>query len=816
MADAENNLANSVVDERSLIPAGYATAFSRNLAGGSPTAITHPYENPASRYAEGLVLRHGESVVHPLPVKDLRSVLSGLGSNRPMSHRVITPVAPRYELPRPPQPLPPVQPLVLAPPPAGCGTSPTNVAFIGDVGEFVMARYQQNSAACVGGGIVAGGNVEGPTTSTDNAVARYDGTSGKVIQNSDLVVNDPAPEGIVVHTPDPDGSLAQALVVRPGNPSGAATGPGAKLTLKGGDAGSADPGFDGGDVEIYGGSQPAGGNPGQVKIGATQTNGVTIGASGKTNTMQGTTTIPGTDLVTPGLAIQGDINTGVAGTGSDVLSLVASGSYGLVVDGTSPGTPVVDIPGFLKNPVGIGLTLQSSRPSQLSSYGNGIWAKAWTATNTARLLNHYDGANDQLLMAGGFTRQRTAITGSTTLTAQDMGALIPVTVSGSASVTLPPAGSVPAGGGIGLFRTDASGFAVTILRNGTDTINSNTNSWALFESMDLGRTRHVLWFISDGSSNWTVLPFPFIANTGILKPTAGGTGFGSYAVGDLLFADTTLSLAKLADIATGNALISGGVNIAPSWGKIGLTTHVSGTLPIANGGTGATSENVALDFLIGGATEETSPAKGDFVGIKDVSAGPGRKMTLENLLKVVNDLTEDTSPDGASDFLLSYDASASGARKVKPNNLPPTGTKITYVTADEARTNATPTDSIYLIYNMAANTKYKVRGLCFFNLNVVATGLKFGFNIPSATINSMKVMAKLLDGTGYFLVNRATGSSTFWNTAGTTNTNFQIEIDGTIEIGGTGGNFAIIFSRSIGSGTTTLQRNSYLEFTKIV
>jgi len=69
----------------------------------------------------------------------------------------------------------------------------------------------------------------------------------------------------------------------------------------------------------------------------------------------------------------------------------------------------------------------------------------------------------------------------------------------------------------------------------------------------------------------------------------GGTGQTSYAVGDLLYANTTTTLAKLADVATGNALISGGVGVAPSYGKIGLTTHVSGTLPVANGGTGATT-----------------------------------------------------------------------------------------------------------------------------------------------------------------------------------------------------------------------------------
>lgn len=72
-----------------------------------------------------------------------------------------------------------------------------------------------------------------------------------------------------------------------------------------------------------------------------------------------------------------------------------------------------------------------------------------------------------------------------------------------------------------------------------------------------------------------------------LVATSGGTGQASYAIGDLLYASTTTALSKLADVATGNSLISGGVGVAPSWGKIGLTTHVSGTLAVANGGTGA-------------------------------------------------------------------------------------------------------------------------------------------------------------------------------------------------------------------------------------
>jgi len=88
----------------------------------------------------------------------------------------------------------------------------------------------------------------------------------------------------------------------------------------------------------------------------------------------------------------------------------------------------------------------------------------------------------------------------------------------------------------------------------------------------------------------------------VVPATAGGTGQTSYAVGDLLYANTTTTLAKLADVATGNALISGGVGVAPSWGKIGLTTHISGTLGVGNGGTGQSSNLTQYGVVYGSTT----------------------------------------------------------------------------------------------------------------------------------------------------------------------------------------------------------------------
>ena len=90
----------------------------------------------------------------------------------------------------------------------------------------------------------------------------------------------------------------------------------------------------------------------------------------------------------------------------------------------------------------------------------------------------------------------------------------------------------------------------------------------------------------------------------------GGTGFASYAVGDLLYADTTTTLAKLPGVAVGNALISGGVGAAPSYGKIGLATHVSGTLPVANGGTGVTSSTGTGSVVLSSSPTLVTPALG--------------------------------------------------------------------------------------------------------------------------------------------------------------------------------------------------------------
>lgn len=96
-----------------------------------------------------------------------------------------------------------------------------------------------------------------------------------------------------------------------------------------------------------------------------------------------------------------------------------------------------------------------------------------------------------------------------------------------------------------------------------------------------------------------------------IAATKGGTGQTGYTIGDILYANTTTTLAKLADADTGNVLISGGVGSVPSYGKVGLATHVSGTLPVANGGTGVTSSTGTVAVVLSNSPTLVTPILGD-------------------------------------------------------------------------------------------------------------------------------------------------------------------------------------------------------------
>lgn len=151
-------------------------------------------------------------------------------------------------------------------------------------------------------------------------------------------------------------------------------------------------------------------------------------------------------------------------------------------------------------------------------------------------------------------------------------------------------GAAAGAGKLGVWDDTAGAYRLVLQADGTLSVGTTTDSAYLLDvqggdfnvsgNLYTGGTQRI-------SSGGTVTNATW--NGTAVAANYGGTGQTSYTVGDLLYASGATTLSKLADVATGNALISGGVGVAPSWGKIGLTTHVSGTLGISNGGTNSTT-----------------------------------------------------------------------------------------------------------------------------------------------------------------------------------------------------------------------------------
>jgi hypothetical protein len=165
----------------------------------------------------------------------------------------------------------------------------------------------------------------------------------------------------------------------------------------------------------------------------------------------------------------------------------------------------------------------------------------------------------------------------------NLGTGLAVTSGGTGLTTIPTNGQLLIGNGTGYTLNTLGVGAGISVTNGSGTISVANTGVLSFSAGTTGLTP-------------SIAATGIVALAGTLIAANGGTGFSSYAIGDLLYADTTTTLAKLPDVATGNALISGGVGVAPSYGKIGLTSHVSGILPVANGGTGVSTASANTVF----------------------------------------------------------------------------------------------------------------------------------------------------------------------------------------------------------------------------
>lgn len=186
----------------------------------------------------------------------------------------------------------------------------------------------------------------------------------------------------------------------------------------------------------------------------------------------------------------------------------------------------------------------STVPARVAVGGNGLVLTANSSNATG--LNYASPANKPTLQA---------FSANTTLSVGNDIAEVDAS-AGPVTITLPLSSSTTNHKIFFIKKVDATTNSVIVTRSGSDTIDGNV-------SRTLGTQNETLEVYSQGgfSSYGIVNRF-----RQILPANVGGTGQSSYTVGDLLYADTTTTLAKLPAGALGTVLTSGGPGVAPSWG----------------------------------------------------------------------------------------------------------------------------------------------------------------------------------------------------------------------------------------------------------
>jgi hypothetical protein len=190
--------------------------------------------------------------------------------------------------------------------------------------------------------------------------------------------------------------------------------------------------------------------------------------------------------------------------------------------------------------------------------------------------------------------------------------------------------------------------------------------------------------------------------TATIAVPKGGTGFTSYAVGDLLYANTTTSLAKLAGVATGSVLISGGVGAAPSW-STGPTLR---SLILNNGtnantitlNTGATAANYTLTL------PTAAPAAGQYLqfAVDGVATWVNGTVTGVTTMAAIGAVSNANGASIASSTLTLQPANASFGGVVTTGTQTFAGVKT--LTSPSITTSLVTSSTTFALVNTTATT----------------------------------------------------------------------------------------------------------------
>ena len=438
----------------------------------------------------------------------------------------------------------------------------TGISYVSSTGVITNAAPDQTVVLNAGTGIStsgtypnftitntspsAGGDVVGPASATDNAIARFDTTTGKLIQNSVVTVSD-------------TGAIAGATTITNLNYLDFDTTYATTL-------GAGQLGWNGNDTLGLG---MIGGNVVQhigedvffyVKASATITKGQLCMFTGAVGSSGVLTAAPSTAIPFAEAII------GVAAEN------IANNGFGLIQSvGTLRG---VDTSAFLDGDV-----------LYYNSAVTGGFTKTYPASGpvviAAAVAKSGSGGSGVLTVRISF---QTRVTGSTGISV----------VQGNDTVALTNTGVTSAVAGTGISVSGATG-AVTVTNTAPD--------------------QTVVLTAGTGISTSGTYPNFTVTNTApdqVVALTGAGTTSisGTYPNFTITSNDSTVgTVTSVSGTGTVNGISlsgtvtsSGNLTLGGTLSNVSLSTQVTGTLPIANGGTGETTRQAAIDALAGAVT----------------------------------------------------------------------------------------------------------------------------------------------------------------------------------------------------------------------
>ena len=424
-----------------------------------------------------------------------------------------------------------------------------------------------------------GGDVVGPASATDNAITRFNTTTGKLIQNSTITLDD---NGNIINANSIGFDTTPATVPSTVGTMSWDDGDGVTSTL-----------LKGGNVTLQNGTQE------YARVfndsGATLTKGQVVYISGSQGNRVAVklarANLEATSFGTLGLVAETITN------GAEGFVIVSGALYKLNTTGLTAGSTVYLSP----TTAGAITTTKPQAPDQLVVLGwvervDNIVGSIYVKVDNGYELDELHDVRVTSPQSGNILIYDASTTpiGVWKNAFVTAGTGVSVT-NGAGSVTIANTGVTQATAGTGISVSSGTGN-VTITNTAPDqTVSisagtgiSTSGTYPNFTVTNTAPDQTVVLNAGTGISTSGTYPNFTITNT---SPSSGGTVTSVGGTGTVN--GITLS---------GTVTSSGNLTLGGTLSGVSLSTQVTGTLPIANGGTGATTRQDAMDALAGAVT----------------------------------------------------------------------------------------------------------------------------------------------------------------------------------------------------------------------